>query len=125
MAEQIKPDRRIVLTRAMIEQRFPCPDGLRNALQFLPARLSTDPEQNIALACRLACSKRADDGCHDTAWLLVELTGANTWPDESNKSKRSKDYPYNPPWSCPSADPLIIAQTLAMIADYYATKAGR
>lgn len=116
----------IDFTIEMLDKLNPCPAGREAALAFLPAKLSTDPEENIDLACALACSERAAAGQSDARWLMSKVAGDTSIICCSGCDR---DYYYNAlherSGGDPHEDPLLIAQYLAWIADKLATDAGR
>ncbi len=49
----MKPHRTVTITRRYLEWTGACPVGIARASHLLPAKISTDPEANIRLACEL------------------------------------------------------------------------
>lgn len=112
----------IDFTIEMLDKLNPCAAGREAALAFLPAKISTDPEKNIALALKLAQAPRASDGrWEDALWLeAVVLKDYGTWPDCDYQRRGGIRIIRDE-----ADDPLLIAQYLAMVADKLATDAGR
>lgn len=110
----------VTITKKMLMKLGACASGLEEVAHFLPAKISTDPEKNIALACKLAKEHGADDEHTDRPFWLVFRASAerltDVFPDGSLLVGDSYATQY---------DAFIIMQWLAWVADALATKAGR
>jgi hypothetical protein len=115
----VKKHTTVTITLSMLCREGACKDGRNDVQLLLPAKLSTDPERNFALAFKLADSWWADHGRDHVYWLgrTVGISYNDLLPDgdilASNNSLRTQ------------IDAYLVAQQLAMIADTLATKAGR
>jgi hypothetical protein len=95
-----------------------CGSGVADIAALLPAKISTDPERNIALATTLADADWAKGVTDRVFWLARRLrvdvgsllTDDGTIVGDNYATQR---------------DACLIMQWLAMIADKIATKAGR
>ena len=113
-----KRHRRLEVTRSMLKKLEACPNGIRAMRRYLPARLSTDPEQNIALAMRI--HNEDDDGqdrVHNVRWLWGRVAGRcpcpGCMPELSESVRGCRTYELYEPHQ----DPYVTAQILAWIAD--------
>lgn len=124
--EHVKDHVKVKFTRKMLEEYDPCDTGLEEALSLLPATLSTNPEDNYALALTIAQSERALIGGNDAYWLVIEAT--RQYGVYVDADYRYGDPALNDWWPDrleESTDPFLIAQYLAMVADHLATGQGK
>lgn len=106
------------LTAKMLDALNPCEAGFAAVQKYLPVDISSDPDDNLKLALRLADSARANCGYSDVYWLSLKLTDHNDeYPDG--------DYWLGDRYRHISDDPMLVAQYLAMVADAILTRSGR
>lgn len=114
----MKTHKTIMYTVEMLDKLNPCSSGRASARPFLPAKLSTDPEENIELALELA---QADPKLNMTWFATASAEGTVVACD--------RDYHYDSTGANANReshrDPFLIAQYLAWIADAIATRDGR
>lgn len=110
----------VTITKRMLQLVFSaCGSGLEEVKHLLPAKVSTDPERNFALAFKLCKNHGAEDEHADRAfWLVSRAMGSrvDVFPTDDLLVGAMYDTQY---------DAFIIAQWLAWVADALATKAGR
>lgn len=100
--------RYVVLTEKRLRKYGPCVAGLDFALQYLPAAISTDPEENSELAVRLHEEEPYIGIASVSHWVdWLKCIAVPQLRDDASTS--TSDY-----------DPYQTAQQLAMIADYLA-----
>ena len=122
----MKTHKTFTITKKFLASLEACVRGVSKIEHLLPAKISTDPEQNIALAIEIAEVERSTDaGWADTWWLAAHaLQKADTfypdafrgWPDSYNFDNAGAN---------PDADPFVVAQYLAWAADALLTKQGK
>lgn len=105
----------VTITEKLIRELNPCRDGFNALKHLLPAKLSTNPDDNIDLALEIAQSDRACCYHDDSWWLAARFRQYDGLPDTDTGGLFYKDM----------QDPTIIAQRLAMVADALASKDGR
>lgn len=114
----------ITITEKMLRDQGACIDGLEQARQFLPARISTDPEENLELAMDLADSARAIAQWEDARWFASVLDA-----ESLGMYRPDNDYFFDQTDNRVDAnnarDPMLIAQYLAWAADALLTRRGR
>lgn len=109
----------VTITLKMLEDARACWSGQASAEPFLPATISTDPEQNLDLAIELAQSEAGkhvtwlDDAIGNSSYSCTCTSCLNDGGDARGKLYDTGE------------DPTIIAQVLAAVADAIATKGGR
>lgn len=110
----------VLITWNRLRMLGACRDGIDDIRPLLPCHISTDPEENQALACKLADSEWAVEYSRDHVyWLAREhhISYLDLLPDglilAGNVSHHTQ------------IDAFLIAQWLAWVADIIATKAGR
>lgn len=114
----MKTHKTVTVTARMLKKFGACDEGIETVSEFLPAKLSTDPEKNIELACHMvdsaAALTRNFDGGH---WLVHRATTeSDVFPDGELLVGDYFDT---------QRDAWITAQYLAWVADGIATRAGR
>lgn len=132
----MKTHKTITITARFLERLDACKRGVEKIRHLLPASISTDPEQNIALAIEIAEIERSTEtgradtwwlaaGWADTWWLaarvLEDVAGyclctLRGWPDSYNFDNDSNN---------PEADPFVVAQYLAWAADALLADQGK
>lgn len=118
----MKTHRRVRLTAKMLRDLRPCGYGYDAALAFLPASISTDPEDNLELALRIADSERARQGFSDVYWLSLRTFGSDVGSDDAYPDE---SYWHRDQYRQMSDDPVLGTQHLAMVADAILRGRGR
>ena len=112
----MKPHRTVTITKRMLKGLGACQYGRTLVRPFLPARISTDPEKNLALACKLADARFAHEGSDPVYWFHRTVAGEYVMPNSLLAA------PYA---TQTQLDAWIVAQWLAWSADAILTKKGR
>lgn len=115
----------ITITRAMIEALDPCDDGIMAARKYLPANISTDPDRNLDLACRIV---EDPETRNNITWLAARLDVRFTPTNEDGQYKARLDWPDMSAglwYGNANKDPMVLAQWLAVIADRLDLRARR
>lgn len=105
----------VMITRKLLEHYNACRFGLQCVAALLPARISTNVDDNFDLACQLAQVERPDVG-----WLAT-VVGLRAF-DDVYKILSLAVLDQN---GDADQDPMVIAQRLAMIADKMLSDKGR
>lgn len=115
----MKTHKTIKITAKMLEGLRACSDGLERVSSLLPLEISTNPEENIRVAIKVA---KASSFYDDTFWLMATLVSPSDaeadqdyWYDKDGADIGARSYD----------DTYIIAQRLAACADVLLSKRGR
>lgn len=112
----MKPHRTFTITKRMLKAEGVCSEGMRAVAHLLPAKLSTDPEKNLKIACALADSNYARGGGDAGYWLRNAFVFDYVMPS-SLLAAESQYYTQRDAW--------ITAQWLAWVADALLSRTGR
>lgn len=105
----------VTITKRFLERAAACTSGLKAVAKYLPAKISTDPEENIELSIAL------DSARGTVGWLVSAITDRCFCGTCINPSRgHNHDDPY-----VVDDDPYVVAQGLAWVADVIATGEGR
>jgi hypothetical protein len=124
----VKKHTTVIITIEMLDALGPCRPGREAWQDLLPAKLSTDPLENLDLALEMIERDRVRINKWDDArWLAAHLCNVAVWPDSDyytvSPGNINAD---NERVDCgESFDGFLIAQYLAWAADAIATKEGR
>lgn len=115
------PHRTLKITEKLLYTYAACIAGKERAIaRGLPVTISTDPEENIELACQII-GEVDESGCVgpacDVLWLADVLTNAQY------DCLYSRDYGYD--LDPAASDPYYLAQILAQAADGYFRRRGK
>lgn len=124
----VKKHKTVKITKTLLKRMGACPWGMIVARPFLPAVVSTDPEDNYRLAIKIA-GRAEGDGFPDLGWVAQSgIERVHTHDDKDYfLSTEEKARGAQPTYSMRNQyrDPYIIAQMLAAMADALLVRAGR
>lgn len=117
-----KPHRTVTITVKMLERLWACPSGIEMVRRHLPARISTDPEKNIALMVAIASDNHSPFELHKNIEWLYDATSPGfhyAWAEfDLTRSAAPTDYDR-------STNAITGGcQILAAIADHILTPKG-
>lgn len=121
MSARTKKHTTVTITRAWLKKFKCCAAGIASIEHLLPAKISTDVEQNLDLAYEICNTPRAQ-GANDTLFLAIMVDDADYTSPDSDYYDTPKHDTYHNNFS---ADVGLTAQYLANVADALATKEGR
>lgn len=114
----------ITITRSELEAKGACTRGLAAASALLPAKVSTDPEQNIELALAFV------EQCDGANWRALDFlywyaTAAYDYAAayDADAADAANDAAYDA--DAYASDISLVAQVLAIIADAVACNQGK
>lgn len=109
-----KPHETLTIDLALLRGLCACLSGLDRVAGLLPATISTDPEENVELACALVDCQAG----RDVLWLFSTIaTETGRCCDQCVGMFTDFDRAV---LSC--EDPYVLAQWLAATADFYLTR---
>ncbi len=117
----MKAHKTVTLTRKMLEQSGACEDGIDQVADLLPAVISTDPLDNLALADEALQFYPKDHACCGPEDFVRGKLGG----DSARIIVGCPDYDHNGAHGGDWSDPYVLAQQLAGWADSYLVARGQ
>lgn len=116
--------RTVRLTARKLRDLGACEEGVDGFKEFLPCKISTDPEENIDLALRLVAFEEQE---RDTVYTLSSLSATLDWNENDIAGWADADAhdigkPGEDNWRL---DPYRTAQVLAAYADSILVRSGK